>query len=136
MTTQFGPASGEWKTRPFHGTVATVGPALIYSGLDLDDPDEDGNEEESESAAHPAIDIGRAQGMDYVEVSQGSRRARFETGPLGKPFAALNSCSDDLLRSWGLDLEKHCSLSRRGGMDQPPAHHSQDRSRLPHEGPA
>jgi len=35
-----------------------------------------------------------------------------ETGPLGEAAGALQACADDLLASWGLDAEKHRSLTR------------------------
>jgi hypothetical protein len=36
---------------------------------------------------------------------------RIETGQLDAPIAALQTCTDDLLMSWGLDAEKHKALS-------------------------
>lgn len=35
-----------------------------------------------------------------------------ETGAMAKPFAALAACVDDMVRSWGLDPEKHKLFTR------------------------
>ncbi len=112
---QFGPIGGEWKIGPFKGDVEGVGPALIYSGINLaEEPDEDGAEEDASEARDslPEIDIQRARQMNYIEVSQGKRRVRFATGALDKPFAALNTCSVDLITAWGLEVDQHRSLTR------------------------
>jgi len=117
VVTQFGPIGGEREIRLFKGDVDGVGPALIYSGVSLEEkPDETEDDAEDDTpevmTSLPAIDIERAQGMDYIEVSQRNRRVRFATGPLDKAFAALNACSEDLLAAWGLDVEQHRSLTR------------------------
>jgi hypothetical protein len=36
-----------------------------------------------------------------------TKPVRIETGRLDAPVAALQACTDDLLKSWGLDAEKH-----------------------------
>lgn len=36
-----------------------------------------------------------------------------ETGTLEAPAAALQSCSEELLEHWGLDVEEHANLSRK-----------------------
>ncbi len=51
--------------------------------------------------------------VEYVTVGKPLRRAvKLETGPLDKPMAALANCIDNLVASWGLDVEKHKSLTR------------------------
>jgi hypothetical protein len=112
---QFGPAGGEWETDPFKGDVEGVGPALIYSGINLAEEPEEGEPEEDFTEAMdrlPAIDIERARGMEYIEVRQRKRLVRFDTGPLDAPFAALNACSEDLINEWGLNLDQHRSMTR------------------------
>lgn len=34
------------------------------------------------------------------------------TGPLSKPFSAMDKCIDNLLTKWGIDVDKHKNLSR------------------------
>lgn len=115
VITQFGPTGGERETRPFKGDVEGVGPALIYSGFNLEEEPDEGEDEAPASeisTSLPTIDIERAQGMDYIEIGQRNRGVRFATGPLDQAFAALNACSQDLLSAWGLDVDQHRSLTR------------------------
>lgn len=46
-----------------------------------------------------------------------SRQSRFsiilETGPLDKPFAAMDKCVDEMMAQWGIDTEKHKTLSQQ-----------------------
>lgn len=49
-------------------------------------------------------------GMDRVTVSQGNTRVNFATGSLGEAAAALNECTAQILRNWGLDPEVQYGL--------------------------
>jgi hypothetical protein len=40
-----------------------------------------------------------------------TKPVRIETGRLNAPMAALQTCTDDLLKTWGLDAEKHKTMS-------------------------
>jgi hypothetical protein len=46
---------------------------------------------------------------------------RVETGSLGAPIGALQACADDLLTVWGLDVEKHKTMSAMPIMNLNPA---------------
>ncbi|MEO6388265.1 MAG: hypothetical protein ABIT16_09345 [Croceibacterium sp.] len=53
-----------------------------------------------------------AQAITAVSLSEGLiAPVRFETGSLKAPMAALQACADDLLQVWGLDPEKHKTLT-------------------------
>lgn len=80
----------------------------------------------SESAAikakrrgDPWIDLApiapdRYAAVRYVELGKPLRRpVQLETGSLKSGFAALDKCVDDLVASWGVDIEKHKTLSRK-----------------------
>lgn len=105
------------KTEPFNGTLDGFGPALIYSSLqfayliDGAEPDEDADTRPV--AGFPAIDMVEATKAEFIEFGQSGYRVRFATGNLRAPMAALNTCSADLVRAWGLDLEKHRTMTRR-----------------------
>ena len=43
--------------------------------------------------------------IEYLSFTQGSREVRLETGPLGEAFEVLNTCTSDMLREWGFDVE-------------------------------
>ncbi len=47
-----------------------------------------------------------------VSVETRGRKIVFETGELGKPFDALRTCLDDLVKSWKLDPDVQRSLLR------------------------
>jgi TonB family protein len=47
-----------------------------------------------------------------ITFSYTGKRNVFKTGPLDKAFAALRTCTDDLVRSWGLDSQQQSHLSR------------------------
>lgn len=41
-----------------------------------------------------------------------SNEVHLQTGSLAEPFAALRACNDELLTHWGIDVERHRSLSK------------------------
>ena len=53
-----------------------------------------------------------AKALTGVAVTAGlTRPVRIETGALDGPIAAMQACTDDLLKTWGLDADKHKTLS-------------------------
>lgn len=54
-------------------------------------------------------------------VSTGvTKPVRIETGALGAPIGVLQACADDLVKSWGLDAEKHKTMSAPAMMTPAP----------------
>jgi hypothetical protein len=61
-----------------------------------------------------AAELEFAAGITAIEFSEGLLNPiRLETGSLRGPMEALQACTDDLLLSWGLDWEKHQTMTRR-----------------------
>lgn len=61
-----------------------------------------------------------AAGITAIEFNQGlTAPVRLETGSLRAAITALQACEDDLLRTWGLDWEKHQTMIRRAAPDGP-----------------
>jgi len=59
-----------------------------------------------------AAEEAAGKNMTGLIVSSGlTKPVRIETGRLDAPVAALQACTDDLLKSWGLDAEKHKTAS-------------------------
>ena len=59
-----------------------------------------------------------AAGITAIEFNTGlTQPVRLETGSLRAAITALQACEDDLLRSWGLDWEKHQTMTRRAAPD-------------------
>ena len=59
-----------------------------------------------------AAEQATARGITGVALDEGlTNPVRIETGSLGAPIAALQACADDLLTIWGLDAEKHKTMT-------------------------
>lgn len=53
-----------------------------------------------------------AVGISAIALTEGlTSPVRIETGSLGAPVVAMQACADDLLKVWGLDPEKHKTMS-------------------------
>ena len=105
-----GDADVRRESHPFRGEVDDFGAALIYSSIPLieHEPDENG----WQGTTLPALDKDEAGEIDFISAKQGSREVILRTGKLGPAIAALNTCSQDLVRAWGLDLERHRTVTR------------------------
>lgn len=61
-----------------------------------------------------AAELEFASGVTGIALSEGLREPiRIVTGNMRAPVEALQACTDDLLRVWGLDFEAHRSMTRR-----------------------
>jgi hypothetical protein len=53
-----------------------------------------------------------AQSITGFQLTSGlTSPVRVETGSLGAPIIALQACADDLLKFWGLDVDKHRTMT-------------------------
>jgi hypothetical protein len=53
-----------------------------------------------------------ARGINGLALAEGlTDPVRFETGSLRAPIATMQTCADDLLKVWGLDAEKHKTMT-------------------------
>ncbi|MEM6828791.1 MAG: energy transducer TonB [Pseudomonadota bacterium] len=91
------------------GDVPSFGPAIILAAFNIEP-----SEEERASAPSPehiaaGIDPRAMAGSDRVTFMSGKRVLSLETGNMKEPIEALNTCTDDLLKDWGLDPAKHKS---------------------------
>ena len=61
-----------------------------------------------------AAELEFAAGITAIEFNEGLNQAvRLETGSLRGPIEALQTCADDLIGTWGLDWQKHQTMTRR-----------------------
>ncbi|HSG53969.1 MAG TPA: hypothetical protein VLA45_00840 [Paracoccaceae bacterium] len=61
-----------------------------------------------------AAELEFGAGITAIEFNEGLLAPiRLETGSLRGAMEALQACTDDLLRSWGLDWQKHQTMTRR-----------------------
>lgn len=87
------------------GELGDFGPAIIITNTYLN-PE---GEEASPSLKRAGLDPVDGSKIDRVLIERANRALSFETGNLEDAFAALNTCTDDLLTEWGLDPQKHRS---------------------------
>ena len=118
------PTEDDLEIFPFKGENSVYGHSLILSAfsfgpsevlaaeaLERDLPAE--QRDSGELVTLPKVDVEGANRIDSITLTQRNRIVKFQTGSMGPAMAALNSCSEDLLRHWGLDVEKHQALSRK-----------------------
>ena len=86
------------------GDVAQVGPAIIVASYSI------GRSDPSSVLRNAGIDLEEAETIDRIVLKRGNRVLSFETGNMMPPFQAMNACTSDLLRDWGLDPDKHQSF--------------------------
>jgi len=102
------------KTTPFTGTVEGFGTGVIFSTLRLDEGEPEKNKTgETGGPGMPQMDMALGKQVQFLELRQGGREVRLETGPLDAAFKVLNHCTLDLLRDWGLDAERHLTAQSK-----------------------
>ncbi|MFC3096641.1 hypothetical protein [Alteraurantiacibacter palmitatis] len=107
---------------PFARSTSTDGQQLlIFSGVAIDDGSA---APMGENAAPPPATLPSAAERDAQELARGAQitalsltsglttPVRIETGSLRNAMEVLQTCGYDLLSIWGLDPEKHRTLSR------------------------
>ncbi|MFU7527184.1 energy transducer TonB [Qipengyuania sp. ASV99] len=92
------------------GEVVGFGPAAIFSRIEINDVTE--TEPEGALRTLPQIDLEEASSITRVQFGHGGYALSFETGDMGPPLQALDVCSADFVRAWGLDVEQHKQFTR------------------------
>jgi TonB family protein len=102
------------RTTPFTGSVEGFGTGVIFSTLRLDTGQPEANKlGETGQPGLPQMDLAFAQKVQFVELQQGGRAVRLETGAMDEAFKVLNQCTLELLRDWGLDPERHLTAQSK-----------------------
>lgn len=107
---------------PFARSTSTDGQQLlIFSGVTIDDGSAmaaGGNAPPAggampTAAERDAQELARGSQITAVSLSSGmTTPVRMETGALRNAMEVLQTCGYDLLSTWGLDAEKHRTMSR------------------------
>ena len=115
---QFGPREEEQQLAFLKGNLDKQ-PALILSGSARIAPPSAAellaikNREKREGVVVEPISEDRQKAVRHLRVGKPLRKpVMLETGSMRAPLAALDTCIDNLLISWGVDVEKHKTLSR------------------------
>jgi TonB family protein len=97
------------ETTPFTGDVQGYGRGVIFSRLYFTPQasERDADDTSATAPVLPQLDTAVGQQVQFIELTQGGRTVRLETGPMDAALDALNQCSLDLMRQWGLDPERH-----------------------------
>ena len=116
---QFGPKEQPQNISFFPGDFGKGVPAIIGRGATnigiLTDADiRKLRENFASGKPDPKLfDPEREAAVTYILVGKPLRQpVRLETGAMQKPFAALDTCIDNLVASWGVDVEKHKTLTK------------------------
>lgn len=115
---QFGPTEQEQQLLFFSGNSGKF-PALVFaSNLRLAGPSEAEldaikNKGKDEWIELAPISEARQKAIKYLTIGKPLRRpVTLQTGAMRAPFVALDKCIDNLMTTWGIDVEKHRSLTR------------------------
>jgi Gram-negative bacterial TonB protein C-terminal len=125
-TVQFGPSEAEQKILFFNGNLGKM-PALIFAGSMRVAPATAvefaaaTKSDDDEWIEFETISAERQKAIRYLAVGKPLRRAvTLETGSMRAPFLALDKCIDNLMTTWGIDTEKHRTLTRKTKPQQSP----------------
>ena len=59
------------------------------------------------------IDLEYSEKIEDITLAKGKKTLILKTGSMMPPFQAMNVCTADLVRHWGLDPEQHKSFTRK-----------------------
>ncbi len=122
ISVQMGPGHPAFERSFQRGSFASYKPALIFGHLSPLHPfavageDPEMNEiAAAEKAWHPSGVLVPANGaeIDWIELRQRKQVIRLDTGNLENAFTAMNTCTDHLLKSWGVDAEEFASVTQK-----------------------
>lgn len=126
-TVQFGPAEKAQKLDFFKGDLGDK-PAFVFTSQARIAPASDAealaiknkgrNDDWIELAP---ISVERQKAVKFVTIGSPLRRhMTLQTGSMRAPLEALDKCIDNLMTTWGIDVEKHKTLSRKVRPQQSP----------------
>ena len=115
---QFGPDEAEQDMGFYQGDLGEH-PALIYKGKSRFAPPSQAeqaliaNAKEGEWIELAPISPERMDAIRTLTIGKPLRRSVIlETGAMRKPMQAMGACIDNLMTSWGIDIERHKKLTR------------------------
>lgn len=106
FVTKYPPNSGKLGERP-----ALMAMMALYPSPDGDVDDED--EVSPGDLFEQDITPEQEARLNWFEVTaKGRQTVRLNLGSMGKPLAALRTCTQELVEHWGIDVAAHRTLSR------------------------
>jgi hypothetical protein len=123
---RFGPEEQEQKLYFMEGSLDKV-PALLFgSGRVAPPSDAEQAAIDKRNADDEWIDLApvsdvRLKAIKYLTIGKPLRRSvTLETGSMRAAFAATDKCINNLMTTWGIDVEKHKNLKRPATPKQSP----------------
>ena len=124
---RFGDAQQPVEVKFMPGSLTDYDPALIFRSTWFGAQQvEDGENEADDDGMPDSAMIKRFQpeeeaAIEYISVNRaGMKEVVLETGSMGAPMAAMRLCTDNLLKTWGIDIDKHRSLASEPKPLSPP----------------
>ncbi|MFC4291241.1 energy transducer TonB [Sphingorhabdus arenilitoris] len=116
---QFGPTEADQEKGFFIGELGKGNPAIIVAGGMLIGPlpgpkiDTYRSSNDGSPQTEKAFPSDRYAAVQQLVIGKPLRQSVIlRTGPLDKAFAAMDQCIDNLITYWGIDPEKHRTLTR------------------------
>jgi Gram-negative bacterial TonB protein C-terminal len=120
---QFGPDEKEQVVSFAKGSIGKNTPAIISFGkirveapivetpVIINKKGAKNNEPQIVSKIFPPVSTERLAAIKYLSINSAfNRNVVFQTGPMLAPFKAFDTCVDELMTHWGIDVEKHKAL--------------------------
>jgi len=126
-TLQFGPGEAEQKILSWQGNLGKMPALILASSIRVAPPTPAEyaaatKSDKDEWIDYAPVDEARQKAIKYLAVGKPLRRpVTLETGSMRAPFVALDKCIDNLMTTWGIDTEKHKTLTRSVQPRQSPA---------------
>ena len=125
-TIRFGPSGFSMDDNKVYGDLGDFGPAILISSASLALPAEDERMGNSDKQAfdpdavaadtdvfRQALTPEQERAITWLEVKSGLKKPfRLALGPMDKPMEAMRKCTDDLVASWGFDLQALRGMTR------------------------
>ena len=119
-----GDALEPFKTEPLTAELGSIRHGLVFPNIYFKQlqpviarngqkPPERASEQAGADAqvrTSPQLDTGFGAAVSYLSFRQRSREVRLDTGPLGEAFEVLNTCTRDMIRDWGFDVESQLAV--------------------------
>lgn len=124
---QFGPSENEQKLLFLNGFLDEKPALLFVNAMRVAPPTAEEYAAATKSRkddwiAYAEISETRKKAITYLSVGKPlSRSVILETGSMLSPLNALDKCIDNLVATWGIDVEKHRSLTRVATPKQAPS---------------
>lgn len=95
-------------------TYYSLGTIALVPKPDLRAVDFAGRSKIEAQPIHPEAESAAAKGFVAFDVTAGfSRNVRLELDSMEPPITAMQSCVEELVGHWGIDVERHRTMSRR-----------------------